>query len=243
MNPQLTNNNINLLGSVDSHFDLEGLSKSIREATKSLEDFVRIQSDISALSMDISKILDGNSFDSSFNYNPFETLSSIGNLSSAPTTINVDNSGSFSDIKDSFTSLLKSTSDSSEDIDQLESLFSSFLKQDKGEALDFLSKTFMYTMENDGDYSSIQVAILRLICRYDYQELSPHAQLIAGNARTISSLAVKSATFDVYDHWSNIPAYNILTKMDKPIELWLKMKYDALIDSIAEKYAIRKETK
>ena len=239
MNSQLTNNNINLLSSVDSHFDLEGLSKSIREATKSLEDFVRIQSDISALSIDISKILDGNSF----NYNPFETLSSIGNLSSAPTTINVDNSGSFSDVKDSFTSLLKSSSNSSEDIDQLESLFSSFLKQDKSEALDFLSKTFMYTMENDGDYSSIQVAILRLICRYDYQELSPHAQLIAGNARTISSLAVKSATFDVYDHWSNIPAYNILTKMDKPIELWLKMKYDALIDSIAEKYAIRKETK
>lgn len=232
-----------LFGTIDTRFDIGELSKSIRELSESFEDIVRLQSNIPMLSMDLSKILDNGNVGSSIDFNPFEITSSIGDLSSAPTTVNIDSRSSYSDIKEELTSLFSSTNNSSEEIDQIEEKYTYFLTKDKGEALDFLSKSFMSTLEKEGDYTSIQVAILRLICRYDYHELSPHAQLIAGNARIVSSLAVKSATFDVYDHWSNIPSYNILSKMDEPAEPWLKMKYEALIDSIAEKYALRKETK
>ena len=143
----------------------------------------------------------------------------------------LDKSKFISKYKDFFVRILKSSNINNEEESGAEHYFNFLLEKDKDGAIKLLEEIFI----SDED---LQVSILRLLCNYDFKELSPSAQLIATSAYSIDSIRVKSVTFDLFGHWANIEAYNMLKKYNEPQEPWLKMKYKALLKSLKIKYDI-----
>lgn len=122
-----------------------------------------------------------------------------------------------------------------------EAFFNMLLDIEYDGAVKLLEEIFISTLTIDIGDEDLQIGIINLLCNYDFNELGPTAQLIASSAYSIKSAKVKSAIFNLFGHWGNREALNMLKKYEEPNETWLRMKYRALIDSIEKKYVIYKE--
>lgn len=223
----------------DTRINFEEIRESMQAINQSLEKFKDVQSRLSAVTWDFSKLAEVSKALSSFKFDPFETLTSIGDFSSEPSTIQIDNSSTCVEIKETLSLLFSHSKGKEEDIDIIEGVFSEFLGIDRDEAMQFMNQQFVDAISSDGGNINLQVTILRLICRYSYSNMCPEAPLIAASGLNSKSLRVQSATFDVFDHWSNLKAYNMLENLHIPDEPWLRMKFEELKESIAQKYALR----
>lgn len=150
----------------------------------------------------------------------------------------LDKSKFISKYKDFFVRILKSSNINDEKASEAEHYFNYLLEEDKDGAIKLLEEIFISNLTKESLDEDLQVSILKLLCNYDFKELSPSAQLIATSAYSINSIRVKSVTFDLFGHWANIEAYNMLKKYNEPQEPWLKMKYKALLKSLKIKYDI-----
>lgn len=150
----------------------------------------------------------------------------------------LDKSKFISKYKDFFVRILKSSNINNAEESEAEHYFNYLLEKDKDGATKLLEEIFISTLTGESLDEDLQVSILKLLCNYDFKELSPSAQLIATSAYSINSIRVKSVTFDLFGHWANIEAYNMLKKYNEPQEPWLKMKYKALLKSLKIKYDI-----
>lgn len=150
----------------------------------------------------------------------------------------VDKSGFIYKHKNTFTRVLKVYNIENDGDSEAERYFDSLLVEDRDGAIKLLEELFTSTLISVNLDEALQIGILKLLCNYDFNELGPSAQLIATSAYSIKSIRVKSATFDLFGHWANKEAYNMLKKYDEPKEPWLRMKYKALIKSMETRYAI-----
>lgn len=82
---------------------------------------------------------------------------------------------------------------------------------------------------------NIVVKILTLFMDYSYDYLYPVSQMIALASKDHKSIAVKSAVFSLFGHWNNQAALDLLNAYDEPKEVWLKMKYNSLKQSIKKR--------
>lgn len=141
-----------------------------------------------------------------------------------------------------FLNLIKSTVFVSGENNAAVLMFADLLKKDKDATLDILNRIFIKALEDKKLNESLIVKIITLLNDYNYEYLFPVSQLIAACSLNIRSLRIKAAAFNLFGHWGNKEALNMLLKFEEPKELWLKMKYNDLKNAL-EKNVICKENK
>lgn len=143
--------------------------------------------------------------------------------------------------RDDFVKVLKNSRLDEDSSRNAEVYFNKLLDMEYDGAVKLLEEVFISTLTVDILDEELQIGIINLLCNYDFNELGPTAQLIASSAYPIKSVKVKSSIFNLFGHWGNREALNMLKKYEEPHEPWLRMKYRALINSIEKKYVICKK--
>lgn len=93
-------------------------------------------------------------------------------------------------------------------------------------------------LEKNGMDSDAICAILEVLARFDYEEMSPIGLVTASSAIALDSETVKTKALDLIGHWGNREAYNLLNKISAPSGFLARMKYDSLIKTFHHKYAV-----
>ncbi|WP_071146665.1 hypothetical protein [Bacteroides ihuae] len=163
---------------------------------------------------------------------PMETMSET---TSFPKIFPLNNEDFKAKHRESFLCLIKSIRFISGEDNQATELLSKLLTENKDATLSLLGEYFIKTMSDEKEDESLLVKILSMLSDYDYEELFPVSQTIVLCAFKVKSIKVKSASFNLFGHWGNNEALNLLRKYDEPEEPWLKMKYNVLLHSLEER--------
>lgn len=121
-------------------------------------------------------------------------------------------------------------------IDELEESFDLLLTKNRDKTLTYLQNNFIDSLAKENTSRDIELRqkILRLIQRYEYSDLKPHAQSIAMNAIHDRSTKVQLDALNVIDRWYNKEALYLLKNMEAPTHPWVKQKYLSLIKSMRD---------
>lgn len=121
-------------------------------------------------------------------------------------------------------------------IDGLEESFDLLLKKNRDKTLTYIQNNFIDSLAKENTSRDIELRqkILRLIQRYEYSDLKPHAQSIAMNAIHDRSTKVQLDALNVIDRWYNKEALYLLKNMEAPTHPWIKQKYLSLIKSMKD---------
>ena len=134
--------------------------------------------------------------------------------------------------RDSFFCVIKYTHFVSGKDNQATDMLSKLLAENKDATLSLLEEYFINSMSEANMDESLLVKLLSMLNDYEYRDLFPVSQTIALCALNVQSVKVKSTSFNLFGHWGNREALNLLTKYDEPKEPWLKMKYNTLLQSL-----------
>lgn len=132
---------------------------------------------------------------------------------------------------DSFKSTIASTKFEDGEYNSADDMFATLLMEDKDATLKMLNEFFI----NQYDDEKFCVKILCLFNEYSYEELKPFSQTIALASLANKSARVKSAAFNLFAHWGNKEALDLLLSVECPNQPWIKMKYNSVKRSLEEK--------
>ena len=106
----------------------------------------------------------------------------------------------------------------------------------KDAVLKFVQGLFVEMYKNGN--VSVCVKILTMLGLYSYDELYPFSQAIALASISNKSPRVTSAAINMFAHWGNQEALNLLNNISEPKDPWIKMKYLSVKKSLEEKCSI-----
>lgn len=143
--------------------------------------------------------------------------------------------------RDSFKQTIKSTAfiSGEENVATIE--FCNLLSENKNATLTLIQEYFINAISSDIIDENLVIKILILLGDYEYEALFPFSQAIAICAYNLQSANIISATFNLFGHWGNQEALNMLNKYEEPKELWLKIKYRQLIQSISKRCSMQEK--
>ena len=106
----------------------------------------------------------------------------------------------------------------------------------KDAVLKYVQGLFVEMYKNGNVF--VCVKILTMLGLYSYDELYPFSQAIALASISNKSPRVTSAAINMFAHWGNQEALNLLNNISEPKEPWIKMKYLSVKKSLEEKCSI-----
>jgi hypothetical protein len=114
-------------------------------------------------------------------------------------------------------------------------MFEEFVSQErtKDAVLKFIQGLFVEMYEKGN--VAVCVKILTMLGGYSYDDLFPYSQVIALASLSNKSPRVTSAAINMFAHWGNREALNLLNGVEEPKEPWIKMKYLSVKKSLEEK--------
>ncbi len=130
--------------------------------------------------------------------------------------------------KDAFIGILKATIFELGEDNLATELFSKMVKENKDAAMSIINSLFIESFSEE----LTCVKILSVLNDYSYDELYPFSQTIALACLSNQSSRVKSAAFNLFAHWGNKRALELLLSIEPPTEDWIKMKYYKIKQSL-----------
>ncbi|WP_294143151.1 hypothetical protein [uncultured Sanguibacteroides sp.] len=137
--------------------------------------------------------------------------------------------------RDYFLDKIKSTKFVSGEDNLATELMATLMNENKDATLSLLTEYVINIISNEILDESLLVKIILMLTDYDYNDLFPISQTIALNVLKLKNTKVNSAAFNLFGHWGNREALNMLRKYDEPVEPWLKMKYNVILHSLEER--------
>lgn len=134
--------------------------------------------------------------------------------------------------KDKFEKIIKNTHFVQGEDNFATLMFSDLLREDKYGALSLINRYFVDNFED----AELCVKILTMLNDYSYEELSPFSQTLAIASLTNKHSRVISAALNLFGHWGNKKALELIQKIDIPQQPWIMMKYNAIKKSLEERW-------
>lgn len=85
------------------------------------------------------------------------------------------------------------------------------------------------------------INLFKIMGNFEYEEMCPIGLIILSGALNLKSDKIKSVVLDILGHWDNKEIYNLIKKLEPPISYLYKLKFESLLQSFEEKYAISKK--
>lgn len=117
-----------------------------------------------------------------------------------------------------------------ESIDILALRVETLLKINRVATLSMIQDIYLESREKSELDVNTSLKILRIINRFEYQDMRPFSQLIVESAIHTDNPKIQLDGLRVIDRWGNQEALNLLEKMDCPSHPWVKVKFKTLIN-------------
>ena len=109
--------------------------------------------------------------------------------------------------------------------------FAELLTENKDAALKLICDYFIKDFKDE----RMCVKLLSLLSDYSYNELYPYSQTIALSSLSNKSSRVKSAAYNLFAHWGNPEALELLNSTEPPVEAWIRKKYYTIKSTLEER--------
>lgn len=127
---------------------------------------------------------------------------------------------------------LKAAGIDEESIDFLYERLSQLMTINREASLLMIQNIYLESRENPDLDVDLTLKILRIIHRFDYNEMRPYSQLIVDSAIHTNNQRIQLEGLNVVDRWGNKEALNMLEKMECPSHPWTKLKFNTLINTL-----------
>lgn len=166
----------------------------------------------------------------------YEEMLQYSDASSSKCLIKQKHFDEFDDDKaDNFRDIILNTKFEPGEDNEATLLFEELMANEKTKdaVLKFIQGLFI-EMYKEGNVA-VCVKILTMLGSYSYGELFPFSQAIALASISYKNSRVISAAINLFAHWGNKEALDLLNNVQKPKEPWIKMKYLSVKKSLEEK--------
>ena len=109
--------------------------------------------------------------------------------------------------------------------------FADLLTENKDAALKLVCEYFIQSFNDE----RMCVKLLSLLSDYSYNDLYPYSQTIALSSLSNKSSRVKSAAYNMFAHWGNAEALDLLNSTEPPAEAWIRKKYYTIKSTLEER--------
>lgn len=138
------------------------------------------------------------------------------------------NSAQWGRVVSGFTNTFYSIRIDTEGIDTLETEFVHLKDINRDGTLNLIQSIFISNLENKNISIDSALKIIRLIQRFDYDELFPYAQFIITTAIHVKNPRIQLEALNTIDRWADKRALNLLYNLESPLNPWVKTKYESL---------------
>lgn len=132
--------------------------------------------------------------------------------------------------KEAFAGVLRATNLELGEDNLATALFSKMVKENRDAAMSIINSLFIESFSEE----LTCVKILSILNDYSYEELFPFSQTMALACLSNKASRVKSAAFNLFAHWGNKQALELLLSIEPPTEEWIRMKYYTIKHSLEE---------
>lgn len=138
--------------------------------------------------------------------------------------------------KDRFDRLLHITEFEDGEDNDATRMFAEMLNDDKSASLALIQTLFIKYFGDKDDRDVIKV--LKLLSDYSYEELMPYAQTIAISAHSYDSPLVQIASLNLFAHWCNPQALQLVEAMETPSNIMARVVYKSVKNSLTKKCSL-----